>query len=132
MATLIPVAVGDLCHPLRTVRASYADLIWGVPTEASPAHPFLGLSTMGDESSGHRKVIYVSSDSPAEEAAFQPGDLLLAMDGVELVGRAGLKRLIAGKQWGDRAVFTVERDAETLRLEVQFRRTRPEPCEDEQ
>ncbi|HXV75307.1 MAG TPA: ChaN family lipoprotein [Candidatus Polarisedimenticolaceae bacterium] len=129
MATLIPISVGDECEPVHRVRASFADFVWGVPEEPSPARPFLGLSTTADPESGRRKVIYVSTDSPAEAAGFAVGDLVLTLDGVELADQASLKRLTSAKQWGDTARFTVARGGETIGLDLRFRRNRPEPCE---
>jgi uncharacterized iron-regulated protein len=131
MATLIPIPVGDACEPVETVRASYADFLWGVPPEGDPAYPTIGVSTMADPGSGRRKVIYVASDSPAEAAGFEIGDLLLEIDGRPIAGQADLKRTVAGKRWGDRADVAVERDGERVVLDVRFRRVRPEPCEED-
>jgi len=131
VASVIPISVGDICDPVETVQASYADFIWGVPTEVDPIYPSLGVSTSEDKNSGRRKVIYVAKDSPAKNAGIKMGDRLLTMDGVEIDDRAVLMRLIAAKRWGDSAEFVVSRGDASLDLEVNFRRTRPEPCEDE-
>ena len=131
VASVIPIPVGDICEPVEKVQASYADFIWGVPPEVDPIYPSLGVSTTQDKDSGHRKVIYVAKDSPAQNAGLEMGDLLLTMDGEEIVDRAALMSLIAGKQWGDSAEFVVSRGGESTDLHVNFRRTRPEPCEDE-
>ena len=45
--------------------------------------------------------------------------------------RAVLKQAVASKRWGDRSVVVVERDGESLELDVPLCRVRPEPCEDE-
>jgi hypothetical protein len=45
------------------------------------------------------------------------------MDGVDLVNRETLARLVAGKRWGDSTAFTVRRGEETVPLTVLLRRT---------
>jgi S1-C subfamily serine protease len=44
------------------------------------------------------------------------------MDGTPLADREALNRAVAGKRWGDAAVFTVRRGEETATLTVAFRR----------
>ncbi len=81
--------------------------------------------------SGLRKVIYVAKDSPGKNAGIKMGDRLLTMDGVEIKDRATIMTLVAAKRWGDSAEFVLSRGDETIELLVNFRRTRPEPCEDD-
>ena len=131
MASVIPISVGDICEPVEKVQASYADFIWGVPPETSPIYPHLGLSTFKNKDNGRRKVIYIAKESPAERAGFQMSDVLLSMDGNDVPDRATLKRLVAGKEWGDTATFKVARGEAEVDVLVEFRRERPEPCEDE-
>ena len=131
VASVIPISVGDNCDPVEKVQASYADFIWGVPPEVDPIYPTLGISTAEDKKSGRRKVIYVAKDSPGKNAGIKMGDRLLTVDGVEIEDRATLMRIVAGKRWGDSAELVVTRGDETIDLLVNFRRTRPEPCEEE-
>ncbi|HEY6894437.1 MAG TPA: ChaN family lipoprotein, partial [Rhodanobacteraceae bacterium] len=44
IATLIPVPVRHTGGASQTVRASYADYVWGIPSEMYPAYPDLGIS----------------------------------------------------------------------------------------
>jgi uncharacterized iron-regulated protein len=123
-ASIIPVAVrDDDGKPVETVRASYADFVWGVPQEGEPLYPSLGLSTAVGEGEASRKVIFVSPDTPAARAGFQAGDVLLTMDGAPVADREGLNQALASKRWGDAAVFTVQRGGERKTLTVSFRRT---------
>jgi uncharacterized iron-regulated protein len=127
VAAVIPVAVRDEGKPVESVRASYADFLWGVPAESAPAYPSLGLSTASGASGdgeAERRVIFVSENTPAERAGFQPGDVLLTMDGAPLADREALNRAMAAERWGDAAVFTVRRGDGTKTLLVSFRRQR--------
>lgn len=125
IASLVPVPVkDDDGDPVDKVQASYADFLWGVPPETDPVWPNLGLSTGSGEGEAARKVLFVSEGSAAESAGFQPGDLLLTMDGTPLPDKETYNRLLAGKRWGDTAVFTVQRGGETRTLNVSFRRKR--------
>jgi uncharacterized iron-regulated protein len=121
--SVIPVPVRDEDgKPLETVRASYADFLWGVPKEGDPLYPSLGLSTATGDGEASLKVILVSEKTPAERAGFKTGDVLLTMDGAPLADREALNRAVAGKRWGDAAVLTVRRGGETAALTVAFRR----------
>jgi uncharacterized iron-regulated protein len=123
IATVIPVNVRDLeGTENKTVQATYADFVWGVPAEAAPLYPALGLSTMPVEGEKALKVILVSEKTPAEKAGFKEGDVLLTMDGAPVPDKETLNRLVAGKSWGDESVFTVKRGTETVTLRVAFRR----------
>ena len=125
IAALIPVEVrDDDGDPVDTVRASYADFLWGVPPETDPVWPTLGLSTGTGEGEASRKVLFVSEGTPAAQAGFQTGDLLLTIDGAPVADKEMYNRALAGKRWGDSAVFTVKRGEETRTLTVSFRRQR--------
>lgn len=125
IATLLPVAVADdKGRPVKGVRASYADFLWGVPAEADPLYPNLGISTRTREEEKRLEIIHVEKDSPAEKAGLQTGDVLLALDGAEVRDRETLNRLLAAKNWGDAAGFSVKRKGEVLAVPVIFRRTK--------
>lgn len=129
IATLVPVNVaGDKGEAVRSVQASYADFVWGVPPAADPLYPSLGTSTQpaapGSEGGG-LQVILVSEETPAAAAGVQVGDRLLALDGTPLPNKATLNRLMAGKHWGDGARLTIERDGKRQEISVVFRRKAP-------
>ena len=109
-------------QPVESVRASYADFLWGVPEENDPVYPALGLSTAKGEGEAARKIIFVSEKTPAERAGFQAGDVLLTLDGEPIDDSEELNRAIAAKRWGDVAVFTVSRGGAEKVLTVVFRR----------
>ena len=122
IASVIPVEVEDEKKgPVKSVQASYANFVWGVPGEVGSLYPDLGLANHVRPDQ-RLEVLDVEKDTPASAAGFQVGDLLQTMDGVDLVNRETLARLVAGKRWGDAAAFTVRRGEETVPLPVVFRR----------
>lgn len=132
MASIIPIeVVDDKDRPVESVRASYADYVWGLPQEKDPVYPDLGLATV-DAAPGdvRRRVVSVSKNTPGASAGFLEGDVLIAMDGIPLKDREDLNRMVAGKRWGDSAEFVVRRAAkgrepQDLTLKVYFRRRGP-------
>jgi len=132
MASIIPIeVVDDKDRPVESVRASYANYIWGLPQEKDPLYPDLGVATV-DAAPGdtRRRVISVSKNSPAAGAGFMNGDVLVSMDGASLKDREDLNRGMAEKRWGDSAEFVVRRAAkdqepQDLTLKVYFRRRGP-------
>lgn len=121
IASVIPIPVLDEKDRPVKVRASYADFLWGVPQEADPEFPVLGLSTRDpkDGSAGW-PVINVAKDSVAETAGFKVGDVLLAMDGTPLDRKGLFNRLMSGKRWSDTAAYDVRRGEEKLTLVAKF------------
>ncbi len=131
-ASVIPIPVADADgEATPTVRASYADFVWGLPPETDELYPSLGLSTTaaGDDDP-RRKVIFVSEGSAAEAAGVRVGDLLLALDGEPIPDKETLQRRMAEKRWGDAARLTVERGDEPVEIEVTFRREPPAEAAD--
>lgn len=133
MASLIPVPVADDDHRERiaSVRASYADFVWGLPPATDPLYPTLGLSTPETKRGEHYEVIAVAPDSVAAAAGFRVGDELVTMDGMPIDDKETTNRRMSEKRWGDSATYTVLRDGKELTLTVLFRRRPPEACEAE-
>jgi aminopeptidase N len=123
IATVVPVNVRDEeGHDVKTVQASYADFVWGLPAETDPIYPSLGLSSSPVEGEKALKVILVSEKTPAEKAGVQVGDVIVSLDGTPVPDKETLNRLVAAKRWGDEAVLMVKRGAETKTLRVTPRR----------
>jgi uncharacterized iron-regulated protein len=123
IATLIPVPVTNRkTGPVRSVRASYADFIWGVPEEIDSLYPTLGISMAVGRGDAARQVIMLQKGSVADQAGFRTGDILVSMDGALLPDKETYNRLIAGKRWGDTAEFVVRRGTDTVTLKAVFRR----------
>ena len=128
VASVIPVAVEDAkTGPVRTVQASYANFVWGTPPEADPIYPDLGVSTNVRAHDKLLEVMHVEEDSPAARGGIAYGDVLLSLDGVPVPDRESLARAMAGKRWGDDAVFTVRREGATVAVTVPLRRSADSP-----
>jgi hypothetical protein len=132
MAAVVPLPVTDEGgEPVTSVQASYADFIWGMPPFEDELYPELGVSTKKLEDSERRSVIRVGPDSIGAAAGFELGDVMLALNGVDLPDKESFNRLMADLRWGDVAVFDVRRGDETLRLTARLRRQPPQPCSEE-
>ncbi len=125
----IPVAEDESETPVASVRASYADFVWGVPPEGDPLYPSLGVSTPEQKSGDRYTVIAVAKDSVGAAAGFAVGDELVSMDGVAIVDKETTNRLMSEKRWGDSAEYTVLRGGQEIKLTARFRRTAPKPAE---
>jgi uncharacterized iron-regulated protein len=121
IASIIPVPIADDHGPIPNVRASYANFIWGVAREQTPRWPELGISTMAGEG-GRRRVIDVEKDTAAARAGIAVDDVILAIDGTDIVNREALNRVMAGREWGDVLTVRVTRKGQELTLPVALRR----------
>jgi uncharacterized iron-regulated protein len=123
IATVISVAATDSGTPVKSVQASFANFVWGIPEESDPLFPTLGVSTAVGQGETARRVLIVQPDSAGARAGFKAGDVLVSLDGVRLADRELYTRLMAGKRWGDTATFVVRRGTEEVSLTAVFRRT---------
>ena len=129
IATLIPVAVRDeKGKPVRSVRASYANFVWGVARESDPLFPELGVSTRPAEGGKGVSVINVEKKSVADRAALAVGDVIVSMDGTAVEDRETLNRLVAEKKWCDSARLALRRGGNPVNVTAIFRR---QPVQDE-
>jgi hypothetical protein len=131
IAGIIPIQVADgRNRPIESVQASYADFVWGLPAEREPLYPELGMASSEVPGDTRRRVLSVNDNSPAKAAGFQPGDILVSLDGTALRDSETLNRLMADKAWGDAAIFVVRRQLkdqvpQEVTLRVEFRRRVP-------
>ena len=78
------------------------------------------------ENSEHAvRIKSVSTHSNAERAGLEKGDLLLAMDTIELTDIEDLTERLRGKNIGDRAQLLVKRELKEMTVEIQFLETKP-------
>jgi uncharacterized iron-regulated protein len=120
IASLMPVAVADEHGPIGAVRASYANFVWGVPREASPSWPALGISTRAGED-GRRQVIDVDTASPAH-GKIENGDAILSIGSAAIDSREAMNRALAALEWGDVATLVVKRNGSDVTVAVPLRR----------
>jgi len=127
ITTIIPVPVGTPARGIeKDTQASYANFTWGVQDEAYSAYPTMGTSTAVGEGDAARRVIIVQAGSAAALAGVKVGDVMQSLDGVPLTDKETFNRVMATKRWGDATPLVVKRGAETVTLNVVFRRTVPE------
>lgn len=123
-ASLIPVPVHDGDgRPIRTVQASYADYIWGIPGEPAPLYPSLGISTTAARDGGEGlSVLFAQEGTPGADAGLESGDRLLAIDGQPVSDKESYNRLMAGKRWGDVVRLQFMRGDDVRVVEIPLRR----------
>lgn len=126
ISSLVPVtAIDDAGKPVKQVRASYANFIWGVPEERETVYPSLGVSLMGALGKVPGQIIQVSKDSVASRAGLRVGDVLLSLDGIAIDSGNTLNRVFAGYRWGDSALARISRDGVEQELPIPVRRAKP-------
>jgi uncharacterized iron-regulated protein len=123
IASVLPVPVADeKGEAVKSVRASYANFVWGVPPEREPEFPDLGVATRPAEGQAGLEVLHVEEDSPGSRAGIAAGDRLVSLDGAPLTDREGLARALGARRWGDSVTLSIVRGKETLSLAVPLRR----------
>lgn len=122
VTSIVPVEVAAQTHA-TTVRASYANFVWGVPAEAFTRYPSLGISAQSlPAAPGTLSVLAVDDDAPAGRAGVTAGDELVAFDGQPITARADLDRRTAAKDWGDVILLTVRRAGKEIVLRIPLQR----------
>jgi uncharacterized iron-regulated protein len=119
VATVLPIA--STPGKPEQVRASVADIVWGVPTETYPLFPTLGVSfrSNGDQPT---TVLMVSPGSTAELMGLKAGDVLMTIDDQPIRKDVEVRTLLDRKQWGDAVRATIKRGTETLTLSGRLQR----------
>lgn len=123
IASVVPLTVvDDEGAPVKKVRASYANFVWGLPEERDTLYPSIGVSLMGALGKEPRQVIQVSKDSIAARAGVKVGDVLLAIDGTSVDSEQTLRRTVAAYRWGDSLTARIRRDGKDLDVVIPVRR----------
>lgn len=85
-------------------------------TDAEQAHKaklaakgWLGIDTEKDEATGAYRVTQVAPGSPAEQAGFQAGDVLVAFNGIPVKDKERIKAAKASIGVGSQVTWTVAR-----------------------
>jgi hypothetical protein len=74
------------------------------------------------------KIDTVSEDSPAAEAGLEEGDVIVAIDDVEIVGLRELRAALGGKSFGDAFTLRFRRGEEVQTVEGSFPEATPAPA----
>lgn len=123
IASVIPLeVVDDEGEPIETVRASYANFVWGLPPALDTVYPTLGVSLMGALGERPTQLIQVGKESVAERAGLAVGDVLLSLDGTPVDSAETLRRLFAPYRWGDVVTASIERDGKQQDVVIPLRR----------
>jgi uncharacterized iron-regulated protein len=120
VSTLIPLQMRR--GETLSVRASYANILWGVPFEAFAEYPTLGITPVTRSADQLQQVVSVDRNSPAARAGVASGDVVLAIDGQPVTSREVFNQLSAAKEWGDAVEVKVRRGTEELTLKLLLRR----------
>lgn len=73
------------------------------------AKGWLGIDTEKDEATGAYRVSKVAAGSPAEQAGFRPGDVLVAFNGIPVKDKERIKAAKASIAVGSQVTYTVAR-----------------------
>lgn len=123
ISSIVPVTVvDDDRKPVKSVRASYASFVWGLPEETDTLYPGLGVSLMGSLGKDPGQIIQVSGGSVAERAGLRVGDVLVRFDGQAVTSDNALRKLLARYRWGDMAKARIRRDGAEQDVAINFRR----------
>ncbi len=122
-ANIVRAMVDAEAHGGKLVRP------WlGVTGEALSAEI---AESLGFERPGGVVVKELFPDGPADKAGIRPGDVLLAVNGRDVLDPQGMAFRLATLRIGDRATVTVVRKGEQLELPVQLTPAPREPQPDE-
>lgn len=80
------------------------------------AKGWLGIDTEKDEATGAYRISSVAPGSPAEQAGFRVGDVLVAFNGVPVKDKERIKAAKAGIGVGSQVTYTVARAGAEQRL----------------
>lgn len=118
-AAVVPVTAGP---GTGRVQASLADFLWGIPPQAAPRYPVLGVSLLGGAGSEPARVIQVAPDSPAGRAGLAAGDVLLAIGGARVADEVAVRTATAALRWGDVVAVRFRRGDGEQTVNVALRR----------
>lgn len=86
-------------------------------TQTTAPATYLGIQGQNAEEEG-AKITEVSKDSPADKAGLKTGDIIIALDGKELIGYQSLVIRLRDKKVGDKIKLKYKRGSETKEVEV--------------
>jgi hypothetical protein len=101
-----------------------ADYVWQVEYRVPGQNKVkLGVRLAQEKDSGVR-IKAVGKLSNAQTAGMKPGDLLVSMDGKALSNVDDVLELLGYKNFDDRSTFQLQRDNQTLTVEVVFKQSK--------
>ncbi|HJZ89697.1 MAG TPA: trypsin-like peptidase domain-containing protein [Gemmataceae bacterium] len=104
-----PVAVGVVSVASRTLPPPY-----GAPRIPTEKSGFLGVVL--DLEAAEAKIDRVSEGSAAEKAGIKPKDVIVSVDGQEIVNQESLINTLLGYRAGDKVTILLEREGKRMEL----------------
>ncbi|MBE4909846.1 SRPBCC domain-containing protein [Bacillus luteolus] len=77
---------------------------------------WIGITHTSDESGRGTRVIKVKEGTVAQEAGIRPGDIIVEIDGEEIVGYESFERILNKKTVNCHVTFTIVRNSEKMNL----------------
>ena len=101
---------GDAADCARQMKEKFKERGW------------VGINMDYDQEQGVTVITHVVTQSPAEKAGFEVGDVLLGLNGVDYTeeNAEALKAEFAGFKPGSRATFQVNRGGEAIDIQVEL------------
>ncbi|MCH8156645.1 MAG: PDZ domain-containing protein, partial [Nitrospinae bacterium] len=100
------------------------DFAWKLQYKVLPEKR-IKLGVMLEEENRGIRIQSVAPNSNAGRAGLQKGDVLLALDGTELVDTEDLADKLQKKNIGDKTTLRIRRDSREFAVEVQLLETKP-------
>jgi|GEM_PF-2367457 S1-C subfamily serine protease len=121
----IRVKVGEVPPPKPSERPREPG-----PFIAPPPPPMLGLVVRDAEIEGRGAyVVRVIPGSPADKAGIKAGDVIVEVDGKDVKNASALQEMARSLKPGQKAVLTILRGKERLRVPIEIREGRREGIE---
>jgi photosystem II stability/assembly factor-like uncharacterized protein len=92
----------------------------GVAPEGAPKPAFVGISGGGNAPGGGAQIAQVLREGPAADAGLQSGDVITAVDDVQIANYQQFSAQIESHAAGDKVKLTVRRDKEELAIDFTF------------
>jgi uncharacterized iron-regulated protein len=129
--TVISVFIPKGQKSVRVAR-SLGDYIWGIPEEARPAFPSVGLSFKKFKGLENIVIDAKPVDGVAKDADFEKGDIVLAVDGKPTANINELRINLAKFKWEDEVKFRILRNAQEKDVVLKFKEAAAAPVEAKQ
>lgn len=117
--TIIAVELGPEERSLP-VSASLAHFVWGIPEQAQPAYPAVGLALKKVEGLDNIVIERKPIDGVALGSDVEKGDIILSVDGRSPFDINELRTFLAGIPWDGEAKFQVLRNGEARDITIKF------------
>ena len=107
---------GTVFIPVDVLKSTLADLL--LDGRSEERRPWLGLYC--EEMDGGLRVRRLPANGPASNAGVQPGDRLVALDGIPVSSLVGYyRRLFSTARPGEKVALELQRDGDTITVQVQ-------------